>query len=189
MLRVLDFTHRLLADAVTDGGYAVDATVGNGHDTVHLAERVGAGGHVWGFDIQAEAIAATRARLAGGGLHRRCTLTQADHGTMLDHLPAEVHRRVQAVTFNLGYLPGAGRKSVITRPETTVPALEAAASLLAPKGLLTVVLYTGHPGGQAEADAVEAWAQARPPDAWRVLRYAFVNVPRRPPYLLALQHR
>ena len=41
----------------------VDGTLGNGHDTVFLAKLVGPNGHVYGFDIQEQAIVSTKKRL------------------------------------------------------------------------------------------------------------------------------
>lgn len=57
--RVLPFARSLLQTAVKEGDYAVDATLGNGHDTCFLAEIVGDNGKVFGFDIQKEAIEMT----------------------------------------------------------------------------------------------------------------------------------
>jgi hypothetical protein len=51
------------------------------------------------------------------------------------------------VAFNLGYLPG-GDKEIITRSETTLLALEAAKRILIPQGLISIVVYVGHPGGR-----------------------------------------
>jgi hypothetical protein len=62
------------------------------------------------------------------------------------------------VTFNLGYLPG-GDKTLVTRPQTTLAALDAAAVLLRPGGLLSVLVYVGHPGGTAEHAAVRVWIE------------------------------
>lgn len=50
------------------------------------------------------------------------------------------------IAFNLGYLPG-GDKGMITRSETTLLALEAAKRILMPGGLISLVVYVGHPGG------------------------------------------
>lgn len=60
---VLPFAHDTLQKVVRPGDYVVDATCGNGHDTLLLAELVGVNGHVLGFDIQQVAIAATKTRL------------------------------------------------------------------------------------------------------------------------------
>ena len=69
---------------------------------------------------------------------------------------------VAVVMFNLGYLPG-GDKSLVTRPDTTLPALRAALDLLAPGGLVSVVAYPGHFGGAEESEAVEAFLRDLPP--------------------------
>ncbi|GAA3320280.1 hypothetical protein GCM10020331_030620 [Ectobacillus funiculus] len=61
--RILPFARTLLQMAVKDGSYAVDATIGNGHDTAFLAQLVGEAGKVFGFDIQEQAILNTQARL------------------------------------------------------------------------------------------------------------------------------
>ncbi|MFB6248929.1 MAG: class I SAM-dependent methyltransferase [Salinibacter sp.] len=183
---VLEFAHALATRALSSGDTAVDATVGNGHDTVGLARAVGRDGQVVGFDVQAEAIAATRDRLAGEGLGTRVDLIRAGHETMEEHVPDNRHGRVGAVMFNLGYLPG-GDASLTTTPRTTLPALDAALRLLRPEGVLTAVLYTGHEGGAEEAEAVEGWAQALPRAQGEALSYRFVNQQNDPPRLIAVE--
>jgi len=84
------------------------------------------------------------------------TVVEGDHAEMARWLPPEWQGRVAAVVFNLGYLPG-GDHSRLTRSESTIAALEAAACLLAPEGVITVMAYPGHPGGADELSAVEAW--------------------------------
>ena len=63
--------HKLVAANLTPGGIAIDATVGNGHDTVFLAEQVGSGGKVYGFDIQQTALESARTRLIQACLFNR----------------------------------------------------------------------------------------------------------------------
>lgn len=185
---ILDFAKRTVAHALAPGAVAVDATVGNGYDTCFLAECVGNEGHVYGFDVQAQAISNTRGRLAAAGVLERVTLVEAGHETMDAHLPSGVEGCVAAVMFNLGYLPGSD-KTCITRPETTLSALDASLRFLAPGGVLSAVLYTGHDGGAAEAKAVTAWARARDAADFRVLSYRFLNRPNSPPRLLAIEKR
>lgn len=187
LVPVLGAAHDLVRDALHPGALAVDATVGNGHDTLVLADAVGPAGTVVGFDVQAEALHATRDRLQAAGVADRVRLVQAGHETLLDHLPDGARGAVQAVTFNLGYLPGAADKSVITRPDTTLAALYAATDVLGPGGMITLVLYTGHPGGAEEADAVRAWAKSLDQVHWAVLSYRFVNQCGAPPALLAIE--
>lgn len=51
------------------------------------------------------------------------------------------------MVFNLGYLPG-GDKAILTTPGTTLAALQAAGRVLGSGGLISVMVYVGHPGGR-----------------------------------------
>jgi hypothetical protein len=101
------------------------------------------------------------------------------------HVPEQVVGHIDAAMFNLGYLPGSD-KSVITAPDTTLRGLEHALRCLRPGGVLTVVKYVGHEGGQSEAEAVDAWAASLDPADARVLAYQFVNR-KTAPQLLAIE--
>jgi SAM-dependent methyltransferase len=177
-------SHLLLGQFVHPGDMAVDATCGNGNDTLLLAHLVGDSGRVWAFDIQEEAIRSTSEALARTGLQARVELVLAGHESMADHLPADLG----AVVFNLGYLPG-GDSSVITRPETTLTAAQQALELLRPAGILVMTVYPGHPGGEAEQRAVDVWAAAVPPSAGYLWRMGQQNVSPGAPYALFFQKR
>jgi SAM-dependent methyltransferase len=146
---------------LSPGAWAIDATAGNGHDTVFIAQAVSPGGHVFAFDIQEDALRATARRLESAGLLDTATLICADHARLPEHLPCSAKGRIHLVSFNLGYLP-TGDHSRTTRPETTLPALQAALGLLAPQGALSMMAYRGHPGGMEEAQAVEAFLEELP---------------------------
>ncbi|WP_022834460.1 tRNA (mnm(5)s(2)U34)-methyltransferase [Salisaeta longa] len=187
---ILDQAHHLLHEAAAaappDNRWGVDATVGNGHDTAFLAETLGPNGHVIGFDVQKAALEATTRRLANRQLADRVTLHHVGHEHMAAHLPADAHHALCAVAFNLGYLPRHDH-AIITRPATTVAALQAAAAHLRIGGRISVVCYTGHAGGPDEAAAVQSWAAALPPDAFEVLDYRFVNQRHAPPRLVVVE--
>jgi 16S rRNA C1402 N4-methylase RsmH len=185
---VLDFAKRLSAEALGEGGIAVDATVGNGHDTLFLARTVGAAGHVYGFDVQEPAVERTRQRLEAADVASRVTLIRDGHEAMDQHVPDEAEGRVAAVMFNLGYLPG-GDKSRITTPATTIDALDQACRYLQSRGVITVVQYVGHEGGMVEAEAVNAWAEALDQAKYQALTYRFINQRNNPPRLLAISRR
>ena len=180
---VLKAAHNYLEPVLGPGDVAVDATAGNGHDTVFLAKQVEDGGAVYGFDVQAAAIRSTSERLEKEGVRSRVTLVQESHDSLDRHLPASVRGSVGAVAFNLGYLPG-GDKSLITRPDTTVAALSAAADVVRPGGRIAVVLYTGHEGGDDEAKAVHRWAKRLDRARFDALSYHFLNHANDPPQLL-----
>lgn len=189
-LSILSFAHQLVKERTAPGDSVIDATMGNGNDMLMLAERVGPEGFVYGFDIQPEALAQTRAKLEQAGRYRegRIHLYRESHEFMLDVLPDGLIGHTSAVMFNLGYLPGHGHE-IITRPETTLPALQAALQLLKSGGILTIVLYSGHQGGRSETDAVLDWAGRLPQASYQVLRYGFLNQRNDPPFLIAIEKR
>ncbi|WFP51160.1 class I SAM-dependent methyltransferase [Methylomonas sp. EFPC3] len=144
------------------GSIAVDATLGNGYDTLFLAETVGPTGHVFGFDVQRQALVSSYQKLLAHDLQRRVTLHLASHADLLEVLPESVMGSVAAVMFNLGYLPG-GDKAVITRADSTLKAMAAACRLLAKSGIITVLAYPGHAGGDAEAERLAEWMRSLDP--------------------------
>ncbi len=148
--------HHIIREYLQPGNRAIDATIGNGHDTVFLAQHVGTNGHVFGFDIQQEAIKSTHDRLAGSGLLSITTLFKTCHSKMAENIPKQHRRGIKAIMFNLGYLPGSD-KSIITHAETSLLAFNAACNMLASSGILTILVYPDHPGGADEMDSLFDW--------------------------------
>jgi predicted methyltransferase len=182
MLRATEMALLLLGQALKPGDWVVDATVGNGHDTHWLAQVVGPTGRVFGFDLQATALAEASQRTTG---MPQVNLFHVGHERMAEHLPAEAKTRLAAVMFNLGYLPGAD-KAVITHTETTLSALNQAVAYLAVGGQITVVLYPGHNGGGDEAAAVRCWAEQLS-GTFAAARYARLNARHPAPELLLVE--
>lgn len=171
-LSVLSFAHKQILERLRAGEAAIDATVGTGADTVFLAKAAGAKGRVYGFDIQEHALSLAEERLSRepAGSLASVSLFLQSHALMKDCIPPEEHGCIGAVMFNLGYLPAQlADKHIITETESTLQALDSALSLLRPKGIVTIVLYPGHAGGEAEAGAVTAWAAELPQDYQSVI--------------------
>ena len=166
-LSLVQQAHQLLTEVLREGDTAIDATVGNGHDTLFLAQRVGEHGKVYGFDIQQQALDSAWQRLEQAGAVQQVSLYHAGHETMGFVVPESAQGQVKAVMFNLGYLPG-GDKGRTTGASTTLAALQTAISLLAPGGLISLLAYTGHPGGREEAELVKGWAATLPSDLFAV---------------------
>ncbi len=155
-MRLTEKVHTILTNHLQEGDLAIDATAGNGYDTLFLAEQVGSSGKVIAIDIQDSAIQSTREKLDSAGLNDRVRLVTDDHATALRNLIARNAGKIAAITFNLGYLPGSD-KSMQTTAESTKEALAASIQLLNPGGYLCVIAYRGHSGGSAEAETVEAF--------------------------------
>jgi SAM-dependent methyltransferase len=186
--RATVLAHELIRRVLSPGAVAVDATVGNGHDTLMLARCVAPGGVVFGFDIQPEALMATRQRVTEAGLTGDLHLFLEGHERMLERLPSGIMGHVRAVVFNLGYLPG-GDKHLTTQAGTTLPALMASLDLLAPGGITVAVCYPGHPAGAGEAAAVEAWARHLDARLFLSIVYRFINQAASSPYVVAVERR
>jgi predicted methyltransferase len=167
----------ILRPLIRPGDLVIDATAGNGHDTVFLAECVGESGKVLAFDVQEAALASARVRVREMGW---VAFFHESHVKMGDHAAAG---SVAVVMFNLGYLPGENHE-LTTQSAETLAALEVAASLLKPGGVLSVICYPGHPAGVAEAVAVEDWMSTLTASGWRVARYGAIGTRRPAPFLL-----
>lgn len=176
------WAEELIRQAVEPGARVIDATMGNGYDTQWLAELVGESGHVYGFDIQLEAVNRTRDRLAAAGLENRATLFHAGH----EHIAELVGEPVDAAVFNLGWLPGTD-KALRTRAETTLTAVNAALDRLKEGALMTICVYPGHPEGRDELDRLIAWGGALPGEKYDVMARAYLNQSGDPPVLIAVK--
>ena len=184
LLPALAFARQLIEGRLKNGGHALDGTAGNGRDTLFLAQLGGGNGKVWAFDIQAQALTNTAGLLRENGVEGQVELIAASHADLANY----VREPLDAAMFNFGYLPG-GDKTVTTKAGSSVRAMQAAAALLAEGGLLTAVVYSGHPAGRAEAAAIEQWAAALPQEQYQVLHYRFTNQRNHPPQLLAIENR
>ena len=186
--RILSYARLLLEKTVHAGYIAIDCTMGNGHDTLYLAKLVGSDGHVFSFDIQENALAETTQRLIAEGMSERVTLIHSGHETLQNFLPVKYHQKVTGAIFNLGYLPG-GDKEIITTAPTTISAIKQLLEVMAPEGIIVVVIYHGHAGGDIERDQLLQFAANLPQDQAHVLEYRFLNQQNNPPFIVAIEKR
>lgn len=182
----LSFSHEMIKSMVNQGDLVIDATVGNGHDTLFLSNLVGESGQVYGFDIQKQAIESTKKRLMENNALAEIELIHAGHEMMAAHIPEE--KKASAIMFNLGYLPK-GDKEIVTKAETTKKAITQALSLLKKSGLLSIMVYYGHPGTNGEKEVVDELVREIPQEKFETLSYKFVNQRNNPPYLYLIQRR
>lgn len=157
-ISLVNAAHNLIRQILRTGDIAIDATVGNGYDSLFLAEQVGRSGQVYGFDIQLAAIDSTRKKFQQTELSDCLTLIHDSHADMDEKIPAHLHGNIRVIMFNLGYLPG-GDKSIITLANSTLTALTTASRILAVNGIITLLAYPGHQGGDIETDHVKNWCE------------------------------
>lgn len=180
--QIIHFADSLAEKSIKLGDTVIDATMGNGHDTVKLARWVGPEGLVHAFDVQPQALQKTQERLQEHGLFERCKLHLRGHQFMTD----AVNQEVSAVLFNLGYLPGQD-KLITTEVNTTLIAINQALELLKEGGVLIVVVYPGHEQGRLEQEALDEWIKQVETGLYRSLRYQFENTAAPAPYVLAVE--
>ena len=177
MKRPLEMAHDFLAQVITQEDIVVDATMGNGHDTLFLAKLAK---QVYAFDIQEQALEKTSQRLQEAGLTNVELLLQG-HETVDQFV-----REAKAGIFNLGYLPSAD-KSIITQPQTTIEALEKLCHLLVKGGRIAIMIYYGHEGGDIEKDAVMDFVSQLPQQEYTATIYRTLNQINNPPFLVMIE--
>ena len=177
MKRPLEMAHDFLAQVITQEDIVVDATMGNGHDTLFLAKLAK---QVYAFDIQEQALEKTSQRLQDAGLTNAELILQG-HETV-DQFVTEV----KAAIFNLGYLPSAD-KSIITQPQTTIEALDKLCQMLVKGGRIAIMIYYGHEGGDIERDAVLDFVSQLPQQEYTATIYRTLNQINNPPFLVMIE--
>lgn len=166
----LMLAHILWKHHLKPGMTVIDATMGNGHDTLFLAKNVVTekSGWVYAFDIQPTALKNTEDRLSDhltAAQFKRISLIQASHDSFPEHLSD-----IDLITYNLGYLPG-GDKSITTQAPSTLKSVQNSLKLLSETGLLSIMIYPAHPQGVIESHALLEWLQALSADNWTVFHH------------------
>ncbi|KAI5440733.1 uncharacterized protein LOC127131171 [Lathyrus oleraceus] len=177
--KATDVAHMVWKHVVQKGDTVIDATCGNGFDTLELLNLVADdshNGYVYALDIQKDALDKTSLLLEESlnSYQKYVKLFNICHSKMEEVV--QRNASVRLVAFNLGYLPG-GDKEIITRSETTLQALEAAERIVIPGGLISVVVYVGHPGGREELETVETFAARMSVEKWICCKLQMLNRP------------
>lgn len=177
MKRPLEMAHDFLAQVITPEDIVVDATMGNGYDTLFLAKLAK---QVYAFDIQEQALEKTSQRIQEAGLTNVDLILQG-HETVDEYVT-----EVKAAIFNLGYLPSAD-KSIITQPQTTLEALEKLCQMLIKGGRIAIMIYYGHEGGDIERDAVLDFVSQLLQQEYTATIYRTLNQINNPPFLVMIE--
>ena len=185
MQRALHYSHTLLAALIArfpDGHY-IDGTLGKGNDTHFILSQPDFSGQVTAFDIQAAALQFSEQKLASLPNRSQATLLQASHH-LIDALVEA--KPLHGAIYNLGYLPG-GDHQITTAPATTLQSIQQVAQRLVVGGQIILVIYSGHPEGQIEKNALFEELSQWPQEQFQVLHYGFINQRNHPPQLLIIE--
>lgn len=180
---ITDDIQEIMTSYITSGDLVVDLTMGNGHDTLFLANLVGPSGRVVAFDIQELALLATKDLLE----EKQISWVEL-HRVGHEHIKTYVDGDISAAMMNLGYLPGAD-KQVVTKQSTTIKAISDTLLLLKSKGLLAIAAYVGHAGSFEEVNALEAYLKGLKTKHYAVRQISYVNRENNPPIIYLIQKK
>jgi len=165
----VQISRQIISQAVKQADTVVDATCGQGNDTLS-------------FDIQEDALKAAQILLKAENLTDRVKLIHDDHARVKEHIDQKIH----AAMFNLGYLPG-GNHLITTKKETTIKAVDEILTMLVPGGIMTIVAYPGHQAGAEELTELRNHLQQIPQQLFDVVEITFLNQINQPPELIVVQ--
>ena len=144
---ILNRAKQLMEENLKEKDIVVDATVGNGYDSSFILEKIPKG-HLFGFDIQKDAIVKTN-KLLKEKNYNNYTLYNKSHEEIFNIL--KIYKgKISLIVFNLGYLPGSDKK-IKTNYKSTIKALKEAIKLLNKKGHIVITIYPGHQEGERES--------------------------------------
>ena len=182
MDKVLAFSKKLLKEVIDKNSIVVDATAGNGNDTLFLAKT--SAKKVFAFDVQNQATTNTNDLLEKNNLADKCEVILDSH----ENFDKYIEENIQAVVFNLGYLPNADH-TITTQAETTLNAIKKFITKLNIGGRIVIVVYWGHANGKVEKDALLKELSQLDQKEIEVLVYQFINQKNNAPFVIALEKR
>ena len=182
--KITEVNKIFLDKIVQKGDIVIDATMGNGYDTIYLGNLVGENGKVYAFDVQEEAIKSTKKKVERDNMTDRVELILDGH----QNLDKYVKEEVSCVVFNLGYLPRA-KHVVITKPDTTLEAIKKSLKLLKPNGIISIAAYIGHEGGLEEKNYICEYLDNLNQNEFNVLHMQFTNQINNPPQLILIEKK
>lgn len=177
LYQITEWCHELFKTQVISGGNYVDATMGNGHDTLFLCELAGETGRVTAFDVQQQALDATEVLLVKNGMKDRARLILDSHVHMDKYEETET---VDGICFNFGYLPG-GDHHFATKADTSVAAVEKGLNLLKTGGVMSLCIYSGGDTGFEERDCLLEYIKNLDDRKYVVIVSTYYNRKNNPP--------
>lgn len=183
LTKTTDLAMYLCLSYVEEGDVVIDATCGNGNDTLSLSTAVGFSGSVIAFDIQSQAIEHTRALVREHG-RENVVLIKDSFVNMGEYIDVD-EERPAACVFNLGYLPS-GDKDITTDAATSLLGIKKALDLIKTDGVVVITMYQGHEAGKIEKEEILQFAGDLPKDEYHCVYLNMINQSNNPPEVLAI---
>lgn len=175
--KITDWCHTMIQSLAKKGGSYIDATMGNGNDTLFLARIAGERGQVLAFDIQQSALDKTQELLEEHGMEEKVKLILDGHEHMDQYVQKE---SVDVICFNFGYLPG-GDHTIATKAETSIEAVGKGLQILKKGGFMSLCIYSGGDTGFEEKETLLRFVQQLSPKEYTVIVQEYYNRKNNPP--------
>lgn len=181
--RVTSLVQYILSEKIKSGNVVIDGTMGNGNDTLFLANLVGPKGKVFAFDIQSIALENTKNKINSNKLDGYNIKLINDSHENIDNY---VIGPVDVAMFNLGYLPK-GDHSIITKSNSTIKGILSIIKLLKAGGIISIIIYYGHNGGIEEKREVLDFLQGLSSEDVTVMQCEYINHSNNPPIIIFIE--
>lgn len=181
--KLVDFVHMLIKTSYSgnENLMFVDATCGNGFDTLFLSNVAGAKGKVMAFDIQEQAIERTNVLLSQNKLFDNFQIIKDSHEFIGKYLDG----KIDAAVFNLGYLPFSD-KTITTNPDTTLKAIENLLPVLKDDGRIYITTYVSHDVGYEIHEIID-YLNSLNKSKYNVIHVRITNKENNPPELFVIE--
>ena len=175
----LDLAHSYWEKLLKEGDWAIDATCGNGNDTLKLAKILLKNGNkkqsgIIGIDLQEEAILKTKSLLQSHLSNDENSYIHLFHQSHIDFPSPAKENPIRLIVYNLGYLPG-GNKQMTTMTQCSLESVKQALDLVIPGGAVCITCYPGHEEGNREERALLNEVSKLSSLTWNVCYHTFPN--------------
>lgn len=181
----IDLAHHYWGLLLEIGDTVIDATCGNGHDTLFLAKQClrKNKGQLITLDIQMKALTEAKKLLFSEISEEILSRIHFIHQCHSVFPVSLVENNVKLIVYNLGYLPK-GEKSITTKVDTTLISIQSALQLIAPGGAISITCYPGHEEGKKEEEVIIDLVKSLDPREWNCCLHKWINRTAAPSLLL-----
>ncbi|MPQ44446.1 tRNA (mnm(5)s(2)U34)-methyltransferase [Clostridium tarantellae] len=173
---ISELYHNIIKTYLKEKNVAIDATLGNGHDTDFLSEIFN---KVYTFDIQELATNTYKEKAKNNVI-----VINDSH----EYFKNYVKESVECIIYNLGYLPGEN-KHITTKANTTLKSICEGLDILAQNGLMFIGIYSGHEEGNVEKEEILKFVKTLPKNRYGVIYQQFLNRNNNPPSLIIIEKK
>lgn len=174
----------LIIDTYLKKGWTcVDATLGNGKDSLKLYKALDGECKIYSFDIQDQAIVNSKKLFAENEISEDKIKVICDSHENID---TYIHEPVDFFIMNLGYLPG-GNKDITTNYKSVKIFLDKITLIMQEKSFGLIIFYPGHEAGMEEYIKISKYLSALDQNKFNVSKIEQINQKNQPPLVVMVE--